>query len=113
MATPTFTAAVGSNGLLLTATPVDTNGVSQPIFSVPVWTLDVPADFTAVTPSADGLTCQVTTPITAGTVNGTVTAEGDPVVGKNPLKGTFIIDVTPAVVVAAEDTTINVTAAPL
>lgn len=105
------TTHVGSKGLRCTALFTDDAGVSDPIYSVPAWSFDTPGSFTSVTPAADGLTCDCAGPITAGTVTGTVTAEGDPTPGKNTLTDTFTIEILPAL--AAEDTHVGVTFADL
>lgn len=101
------TTHVGSKGIRCAALFTDDAGVSDPIYSVPVWNFDHPELFTAVTPSGDGMTCDCTSPLTEGLATGTVTAEGDPTPGKNTLTDTFTIEVLAAL--AQEDTKVQVT----
>lgn len=86
---------IGAN---TTATVVytDDQGVSDPIFSVPVWAA-TPDGIVTLAPAADGMTC-VATGVAAGDVSLTATAEGDSTPGANTIVATAALNVK-----AAED----------
>jgi hypothetical protein len=64
---------------------LDAAGVATPIVGVPVWASSDTAIAT-VSPAADGLSCDVIS-VAPGTVQITVTAEGDPKPGVDTITG--------------------------
>jgi hypothetical protein len=87
---------------------VDKKGNAAPVDGKPVWSTDNP-DVLALTPSDDGLTCDVAAvgPLTASPVRVSVTADADLGAGVTDITG--FIDVT---IVAGSATSIEVTAGP-